>query len=80
MGVSMSNKVTGRIRELAFEILRQYPEGLRSSDLRRRIKERDNSFNENTIRGCIWNLDTQFPTTVYKPARGHFRLAEFRER
>ena len=33
----------------------------------------------NTIYGTVWNLDTKIPDKVYKPARGLFRHAKFRE-
>ena len=69
-----SKKVTGRIKAKAFELLEQHPEGLRYSELHAKIKDSDNSFNENTINGSIWNLDAVFPDQVYKPSKGLFRL------
>jgi hypothetical protein len=69
-----SKKVTERIKAKAFELLEQYPEGLRYSELHAKIKDSDGSFNENTINGSIWNLDAVFPDKVYKPSKGLFRL------
>jgi hypothetical protein len=74
-----STKVTERIRAIALELLGDHPDGLRYSELRRRIKETDPAFKLNTINGCIWDLDAKFPSDVYKPSKGLFRLTKFRE-
>ena len=71
-----SAKVTERIKTKALELLEQHPEGLRYSELRRKIELADTSFNPNTINGSIWNLDSAFPEKVYKPSRGLFRLTK----
>lgn len=68
-----------RIVQRALEILREHPDGLRYSELRRRIVESDGSFNSNTVNGMIWNLESRVPHEVYKPSRGLFRLIEFRD-
>jgi len=73
-----SKKVTEQIKDKAFELLQQYPEGLRYSALRNKIQESDPTFNGNTINGCIWNLDIAFPEKVYKPSKGLFRLLAFK--
>ena len=67
-------KVTERIKAKAFELLEQHPEGLRYSELKSKIEASDNSFNSNTINGCIWNLDAIFTDRIYKPSKGLFRL------
>jgi hypothetical protein len=72
-------KIGERIVARALELLTQHPDGLRYSELLRRIAESDESFNTNTIQGNIWNLDAQFPKRVYKPSRGLFRLIQFRD-
>ena len=78
--VSMqSTKVTERIKATAFELLEQHPEGLRYSELVHKIEEVDVAFNHNTINGCIWNLEAKFPSKVYKPSKGLFRLTKFKE-
>lgn len=78
--VSMqSTKVTERIRATAFALLEQHPQGLRFSELHNRIKEADPAFNSNTINGRIWNLDAKFPSKVYKPSKGLFRLTKFKD-
>ena len=67
-------KVTKRITDKAFELLEQFPKGLRYSELHAKISASDASFNANTINGRIWNLDALFPDKVYKPSKGLFRL------
>ena len=71
-------KVTERIKTKAVELLEQHPEGLRYSELHSKIKDSDDSFNENTINGSIWNLDALFPDVVYKPSKGLFRLVKYK--
>jgi hypothetical protein len=46
-----------RIVEKAIEVLDATPEGLRYSDLVRRVIELDGSFKPNTVHGNVWNLD-----------------------
>jgi len=72
-------KIGERIITKAFEILDANPEGLRYSELVRRIAAEDASFNTNTIHGNVWNLQEQYPDRVYKPSRGLFRLTKFRD-
>ncbi|MGP8214238.1 MAG: hypothetical protein ACLQQ4_01610 [Bacteroidia bacterium] len=71
--------VTGQIKKLALELLTNKPEGLRYSELVAAISAYNSAFNHNTINGCIWNLDAQFPEEVYKADRGLFRLLKFKE-
>lgn len=68
-----------RIRSLAFEILLANPQGLRYSDLHRRIRQADPELKPSTVNTSIWNLDTTHPERVYKPVKGLFRLVVFRE-
>lgn len=68
-----------RIISKAFEILKENPEGSRYSELVRNIAASDGSLKTNTIHGNVWNLHEQFPTKVYKPSRGLFRLSEYRD-
>lgn len=71
--------ITGQIRRVAFDVLEEKPEGIRYSDLGRKILEINSSFKPNTISGATWDLDIQFPDKVYKPDRGVFRLLKFKE-
>jgi len=66
--------VTKRIKDKALELLEQFPNGLRYSELRDKISAFDPTFKPNTINGCIWELDAIFPDQVYKPSKGLFRL------
>ena len=74
-----SNTITGQIKKIALDILANSPEGVRYSDLARRILEHNPNFNKNTISGSTWDLEVQFPKDVYKPDRGVFRLVKFKE-
>lgn len=69
-----SSKVTERIEATAFELLDQHPEGLRWTDLRKRIEDADPRFHPKTVNGCVWKLVERYPDEVYKPAKGLFRL------
>ncbi len=71
--------ITGQIRKTAFEILEERPEGIRYSELGRKILESNSSFKPNTISGATWDLDIQYPDKIYKPDRGVFRLLKFKE-
>lgn len=75
----MSKNVTEKIKDKAFELLKDNPDGLRYSELVKFISENDEKLNRNTINGSIWNLDSQFPEKFYKPSRGLFRLIEFKD-
>lgn len=63
----------GEIRELAVALLQAHPEGLRYSELHRRIQEARPDFKASTINTSIWNLDSVFPALVCKPSKGLFR-------
>jgi len=62
-----------KITSKAIEVLKSNLDGVRYSDLIRRIHEEFPEIPVNTIHGTIWNLDTRVPDEVYKPARGLFR-------
>ncbi len=79
MAKSRSRAIGQRIREAAFRLLEQHPDGVRWSDLLRQVAESDASFNPNTIQGSLWDLQQRFPDRVYKPSRGLFRLTTFRD-
>jgi hypothetical protein len=71
-------KITERIKKIAFEQLEASPDGLKYSVLRNQIQAVDSKLNSNTINGCIWNLDAAFPDKVYKPSKGLFRLTKYK--
>jgi len=68
-----------RIISKALEILESNTNGVRYSELVRKIKDELSEIPVNTIHGTIWNLETRVPKEVYKPARGLFRHVKFRE-
>jgi hypothetical protein len=69
-----------KIIEKAIEIIKSNPNGIRYSDLVKKIQEEYPNIPVNTIRGTVWNLETQMPNEIYKPARGLFRYVSFREK
>ena len=69
----MAKSIRARIREEAVRIIAEHPEGIRYSDLRRRIHEADRSFNMNTITGSLHDLDVDI-AAVEKPSRGLYRI------
>jgi hypothetical protein len=73
-----SSTITGQIRKFALQILENNPQGVRYSELSRKILDQAN-FNKNTISGATWDLDATYPDKVYKPDRGLFRLLKFKE-
>jgi len=77
--MATNSTITGQIRKIALEILVEKPEGIRYSELRRKILGQNSSLNPNTINGAIWDLEVTFPDKIYKPDRGVFRLVKFRE-
>lgn len=73
-----STKVTHRINEKALELLEQYPEGLRWSELRSKIEVSDPSSHPKTVNGCIWKLLQKYPDKIYKPSEGVLRLLKYK--
>ena len=69
-------KIGEQIVSKAIELLDSTPEGLRYSDLVRRVVESEPSFNQNTVRGSVYFLGDR--PDVYKPSRGLFRLTKYR--
>jgi len=78
-GRLMAINLRDKIRNKAFELLQENPDGLRYSELAKLISESDPKLKDGTIAGSIWNLDSEFPEKVYKPSRGLFRLIEYRD-
>jgi len=68
-----------KIISKALEALKANPSGVRYSELGRIIHTKLPEIPLNTIYGNIWNLDAREPQQFYKPAKGLFRLVEFRE-
>ena len=77
--MATDSTITGQIRKIALDILAEKPEGVRYSNLQRKIFEQNDTFKSNTISGATWDLEVTFPDKVYKPDRGVFRLVKFKE-
>ena len=67
--------IESRIRKLAVEIIAAHAGGIRYSDLRRKIHEKDGSLKRGTIAGTLRTLDVKIEK-VEKPSRGLFRIVE----
>jgi predicted RNase H-like nuclease len=68
-----------KIIEKAIEILKSNPNGVRYSDLVRKIHGNFPEIPINTIHGTVWNLDRRKPEEIYKAGRGLFRHVKFKE-
>lgn len=68
-----------KIISVALEVLGRDTNGVRYSDLAKRLHEQLPEIPVKTIYGTVWNLETRVPNEVYKPARGVFRHVKFRE-
>lgn len=69
---------TGRIHIKIFELLEQNPEGLQWVDLAKQVQASDPAIHPKTLNGCIWKLKETFPSKIYKPSKGQFRLTKYR--
>jgi hypothetical protein len=68
-----------RIAQKAIELLAQEPDGVRHSVLLRRLQAELPDIPRNTIRGALVGLAELKPQEVYRPARGLFQHAKYRE-
>lgn len=68
-----------RIKQQAVELIRANPEGLRYSELFRKLRDGPPTFNAGTINSTIWNLDIVMPESVWKPSKGLYRHTDFKE-
>lgn len=67
-----------KIRSKAIGMLKSSPDGIRYSELVRKIHDTLPEIRVGAIRGNVFNLHTRIPNEVYKPARGLFRHCRFR--
>jgi hypothetical protein len=68
-----------RIREKAIEIIEASPNGVRYSDLVRKLHEIFPEFPINTIFGSLWDFRADLPKEIYQPARGVYRHIKFKK-
>lgn len=71
----MSKLSVKQIRDLALEIVRKHPGGIRLSELTAQIATLSPETPPNTIGGSTWDLAQKFPNEVIKPSRGLFQPA-----
>jgi hypothetical protein len=64
----------------AIKILKAQPNGVNYSDLVRKISEQCPHIPINTVHGNVWDLETEYPTEIYKPVRGLYRHISFKEK
>lgn len=74
-----SETITGRVYITIFKLLEKNPDGLRWSELLKKIKESDPSFHPKTVNGCVWKLLEKYPNKVYKPFKWVFRLSKYKK-
>ena len=67
------------IESKAIELLKNFPQGLRTSQLVKAIQDSLPDVHPKTINGTVWLLAEKRPEEVYKPSRGLFRHTSFRE-
>jgi len=65
---------------LALKLLKANPVGMHYSELVKKISEQCPHIPINTIHGNIWDLGTEYPNDVYKPAKGIFRHVDFKDK
>lgn len=68
------------IKSKALEILKKNPNGVRYSDLVRKLQDEFPDIPNGTVHGTMWRLETLLPNDIYKPARGLFRHINFRDK
>ncbi|HWQ90517.1 MAG TPA: hypothetical protein VN673_02510 [Clostridia bacterium] len=68
--------VTKRIQDKALQLLSDFPQGLRHSELCAKVAGWDPKLNSNTIKRQCFELDRTYSDRVYKPSKGFYRLIE----
>jgi hypothetical protein len=66
----MGKLTVQQIRERAKQIVQSCPQGIRYSELVRRLLRENPETPKNTIQGSVWDLDTRYPELIHKPSRG----------
>ena len=72
--------IVEQILEAALQILEEHPDGLRYTELNKKIIERNQSFNYNTVRTATYDLDVKQSGKVFKPDRGIFKMLKYGNR
>jgi hypothetical protein len=61
------------LREVARQIVKDSPEGIRYGQLLTQILDRHPATPPKTVQSAVWNLDAHFPDEIHKPSRGLFK-------
>ena len=72
--------ITEQIQNTAIELLKNAPQGLRTTELKNAIMKKLPDAHPKTVNGTVWKLPTTRPKQVYKPERGLFRHVRFQEK
>ena len=64
----------------AIDIIRSNPDGIRYSELVKKLQSELPDYPVNTINGIVWNLEIRASDKIYKPVRGFYRLTMFKEK
>ncbi len=68
----MAKLNTKEIKTMARELIARSPGGIRYGEIVSSILKSNPETSSNTINGCVWNLQDQFPKEITKPSRGLF--------
>ncbi len=68
-----------RIRSAAVDLLNHHPNGLTYTELVQAMRQLHPDRNLKSLSNDVVNLDRHFPTKIFKPAKGVYRHARFRE-
>lgn len=68
----MAKLNTKEIKTMARELIARSPGGIRYGEIVSSILKSNPETSSNTINGCVWNLQDQFPQEITKPSRGLF--------
>lgn len=70
----MSDSKKKKIQDKAVELIRAHPDGIRWSELIRKLQEAFPETPKNTLQGSTWNLYIIRNSEIYKPTRGLFKF------
>ena len=71
--------ITEQIQNTAIELLKNAPQGLRTTELKNAIMAKLPDAHPKTVNGTVWKLPETRSEEVYKPERGLFCHVSFRK-
>lgn len=63
------------LRDKAVELVKASPQGIRLTDLKKKLQTQFPDVNYNTLRTAVWDLEITRPTEIVKPYRGIFMFS-----